>query len=180
MSSFIGSSLQKTALTLLSAVLFVGFFELNDLIFYSFEHKEGINWLFLPAGFRVILVLVLGLPGALGGSDRWTQPLARLFEWGRRRIDTLVGDEIPAKTTVVERSNSNAQPLAAAELDAGHLSNQRCSAPNGLALAGPSLDQRLGGCVAHVHWQRHWSFGHALWFQVRPGQDARPKLTPLK
>jgi hypothetical protein len=66
MSSLIGSSLQKTALALFSAVLFVCFFELNDWIFYTFEHKEGINWLFLPAGFRVILVLVLGLPGAFG------------------------------------------------------------------------------------------------------------------
>jgi len=66
MTLMIGRALQKTALTLLSAVLFMGFFELNDLIFYSLEHREGINWLFLPAGFRVILVLVLGLPGAVG------------------------------------------------------------------------------------------------------------------
>ena len=66
MTHFLSSVLQTTALTALSAVLFVGFFELNDLIFQSFEHREGINWIFLPAGFRVILVLVLGLPGALG------------------------------------------------------------------------------------------------------------------
>ncbi|WP_233200620.1 hypothetical protein [Limnohabitans sp. G3-2] len=66
MSSFVGSSLQKTVLALLSAVLFVCFFELNGWLFHDFEHKQGINWLFLPAGFRVILVLVLGLPGALG------------------------------------------------------------------------------------------------------------------
>jgi len=66
MSLLVGSALQQTALALLSAVLFVGFYELNDLIFSTFEHKQGINWLFLPAGFRVILVLVLGLPGALG------------------------------------------------------------------------------------------------------------------
>jgi hypothetical protein len=58
--------LEKTALTLLSAVLFVGFFQLNDWLFSMFEHSKGINWIFLPAGFRVILVLVLGLPGALG------------------------------------------------------------------------------------------------------------------
>ncbi|PIT78223.1 hypothetical protein B9Z31_01920 [Limnohabitans sp. G3-2] len=51
---------------MLSAVLFVCFFELNGWLFHDFEHKQGINWLFLPAGFRVILVLVLGLPGALG------------------------------------------------------------------------------------------------------------------
>ena len=27
---------------------------------------RGINWVFLPAGFRVLLVLVLGIPGAAG------------------------------------------------------------------------------------------------------------------
>lgn len=66
MKRLIERALQNAALALLSAVLFVGFFHFNDLIFYTFEHTKGINWVFLPAGFRVILVLVLGLPGALG------------------------------------------------------------------------------------------------------------------
>jgi hypothetical protein len=57
---------ETTALTTISAVLFVGFFHLNDLIFSIFEYSDGISWVFLPAGFRVILVLVMGLPGALG------------------------------------------------------------------------------------------------------------------
>jgi hypothetical protein len=57
---------EKTALALLSAVLFVSFFEFNELLFSNLEHSKGINWVFLPAGFRVILVLVLGLPGAIG------------------------------------------------------------------------------------------------------------------
>lgn len=57
---------ETTALTLFSAVLFVGFFHLNDLIFSIFEYSDGISWVFLPAGFRVILVLIMGLPGALG------------------------------------------------------------------------------------------------------------------
>ena len=56
---------ETTALTLISAVLFVGFFHLNDLIFSIFEYSDGISWVFLPAGFRVILVLIMGLPGAL-------------------------------------------------------------------------------------------------------------------
>jgi len=64
--TLVQSSVQKTALTLLSAVLFVSFFQLNEWLFLIFEHSKGINWVFLPAGFRVILVLVLGLPGALG------------------------------------------------------------------------------------------------------------------
>ena len=66
MSPLIQRTLQKTALTLISAVLFVGFFKFNDWIFHTRKHSKGVNWVFLPAGFRVILVLVLGLPGALG------------------------------------------------------------------------------------------------------------------
>ena len=57
---------EQTALTLTSAVLFVLFFQLNGWVFSNFAYNEGISWVFLPAGFRVILVLVLGLPGALG------------------------------------------------------------------------------------------------------------------
>lgn len=49
-----------------SAVFFVSFFELNNWVFSSFQYSEGINWVFLPAGFRVILVLTMGLPGAVG------------------------------------------------------------------------------------------------------------------
>jgi len=58
--------LEKTALSLVSAVLFVAFFQLNAWVFSTFHYSEGISWVFLPAGFRIILVLVLGLPGALG------------------------------------------------------------------------------------------------------------------
>lgn len=53
-------------MVLVSAFLFVEFFRLNDLLFASLEYASGVNWIFLPAGFRVLLVLVLGLPGALG------------------------------------------------------------------------------------------------------------------
>lgn len=66
MTNWVRDTLEKTALTLISAVLFVGFFQLNDWLFSIFQYSEGISWVFLPAGFRVILVLVMGLPGALG------------------------------------------------------------------------------------------------------------------
>lgn len=49
-----------------SALLFVGFFRLNDWLFSSLEFVKGVNWVFLPGGFRVLLVLVAGLPGAIG------------------------------------------------------------------------------------------------------------------
>ena len=49
-----------------STCLYVEFFRLNDLIFSRLEHISGVNWIFLPAGFRVLLVLGMGLPGAVG------------------------------------------------------------------------------------------------------------------
>lgn len=57
---------ETTALTLGSAVLFVVFFHLNGWLFADLAYREGVNWVFLPAGFRVILVLILGLQGAAG------------------------------------------------------------------------------------------------------------------
>ena len=69
-----GSSAQWALMVGLSAFLFVGFYRLNDVLFSGpFEHAQGINWVFLPSGFRVLLVLVLGWPGALGivGGTFW-------------------------------------------------------------------------------------------------------------
>ncbi|MBP6276233.1 MAG: hypothetical protein KA393_02370 [Limnohabitans sp.] len=58
--------IETTALALGSAVLFVCFFQFNGWLFADLLYREGVNWVFLPAGFRIILVLVLGLPGAMG------------------------------------------------------------------------------------------------------------------
>lgn len=58
--------LETAALTLSSAVLFVGFFHFNGWLFAELAYSQGINWVFLPAGFRIVLVLILGLPGAAG------------------------------------------------------------------------------------------------------------------
>ena len=57
---------EAVVLSLVGAALFAGFFRLNELIFSALEHSQGVNWIFLPAGFRVILVLTMGLPGAIG------------------------------------------------------------------------------------------------------------------
>lgn len=58
--------LQSGALMALSAELFYAFFLLNEWLMASLEHSQRISWLFLPAGLRVVLPLVMGLPGALG------------------------------------------------------------------------------------------------------------------
>ncbi|WP_416546122.1 hypothetical protein ACHEXK_11000 [Limnohabitans sp. DCL3] len=66
MTRLLQNALQKSTLIAISAVLFVGFFQFNSWIFASLEYSHGISWVFLPAGFRVILVLVLGTSGAFG------------------------------------------------------------------------------------------------------------------
>ncbi len=58
--------LQWVLMVLLSALLFACFFRLNDWLFDWLEYVKGVNWVFLPAGFRVLLVLAMGIPGALG------------------------------------------------------------------------------------------------------------------
>jgi hypothetical protein len=57
---------ETAALTLGSAALFVSFFHLNGWLFSNLAYAKGVNWVFLPAGFRIVLVLILGLPGATG------------------------------------------------------------------------------------------------------------------
>jgi hypothetical protein len=66
MTQLVLSVLQTIILTTLSATLYVCLFDLNAWIFSSFKHSENVTWVFLPAGFRVILVILLGLPGAFG------------------------------------------------------------------------------------------------------------------
>jgi uncharacterized membrane protein len=57
---------EAAVLCLISAILFVAFFHLNDVVFGALEHSEGVNWIFLPAGFRILLVLCMGIPACVG------------------------------------------------------------------------------------------------------------------
>lgn len=49
-----------------SALLYFGFFHFNALLFASLEVHRGANWIFLPAGLRLLCTLVLGGEGAIG------------------------------------------------------------------------------------------------------------------
>ncbi len=60
------AALETAALILISALLFVAFFDVNDWVFANLQYRQGVNWIFLPAGFRVALVLVMGLPASMG------------------------------------------------------------------------------------------------------------------
>ena len=66
MNRLMRPSLEIATMVAVSAVLYVEFFHLNNLIFAKLEHIHGVNWVFLPAGFRVLLVLGMGWAGAIG------------------------------------------------------------------------------------------------------------------
>ena len=49
-----------------SALLYFGCFHLNMSLFNTLELHSGANWIFLPAGVRLLCTLVLGMEGAIG------------------------------------------------------------------------------------------------------------------
>ena len=59
------STLQLISI-LAAAVLYFGFYHLNELLFSSLEVHKGANWIFLPAGLRLLCTLLLGGEGAIG------------------------------------------------------------------------------------------------------------------
>jgi hypothetical protein len=51
---------------LITAVTYFVFFQFNDWLFSSFELHSGANWIYLPAGLRLLCTLLLGIEGAIG------------------------------------------------------------------------------------------------------------------
>lgn len=47
-------------------VLFVATLAANELLFTRFEYARGINWVYLPAGVRLLCTLLFGEAGAIG------------------------------------------------------------------------------------------------------------------
>ena len=60
------SVLLSLVCVLLGALANYCFFWLNGLLFASLEFSSGVNWVFLPAGVNLLLVMVLGPWAALG------------------------------------------------------------------------------------------------------------------
>ena len=57
---------ETAVLIFLAAVLYWLGFEFQGWLFQFTEHVPGVNWFYLPAGLRVVFILVAGLNGALG------------------------------------------------------------------------------------------------------------------
>ncbi len=54
--------------SLISAFGYAALFYLNDLLTNNLIFGLGVNWIYLPAGLRLFLTLIFGLPGAIGIS----------------------------------------------------------------------------------------------------------------
>ena len=51
---------------IISAALYMAFFYFNQFITAPLEDARGVNWIFLPAGLRICLTLILNYSGAIG------------------------------------------------------------------------------------------------------------------
>jgi len=65
------TSLKKRAGTQLAyvgitVIAFLGLNWINELAFIQFEQSKGINWVFLPAGIRLLATLFFGIAGFAG------------------------------------------------------------------------------------------------------------------
>jgi hypothetical protein len=56
----------QVSMVLVSAVVYFFAFQLNAYLFGDWQFSAGVNWVFMPSGLRLLLVLVLLHLGALG------------------------------------------------------------------------------------------------------------------
>jgi hypothetical protein len=61
-------SLMRTGVTgfAISALAYAALFYINSWLTSELIFGSGVNWIYLPAGLRLFLTLIFGLPGALG------------------------------------------------------------------------------------------------------------------
>jgi len=51
---------------LVSALLYSALFFFNDWLTEALKYDLGVSWIYLPAGLRLLLILIFGLAGAIG------------------------------------------------------------------------------------------------------------------
>jgi hypothetical protein len=77
----------KALIVLFCAVFYVYAFELNQYLFAHLTFSQGVNWVFIPSGLRLLFVLVFWEAGAIGiviGSvyvNYTFTPDTHLFNW---------------------------------------------------------------------------------------------------
>ena len=58
--------LRSSILVLASALVYYLIFSINRFVFQSLEFSFGVNWIFIPSGVQLLLVLIAVWQGALG------------------------------------------------------------------------------------------------------------------
>ena len=57
---------QRVAAVAGTALAYFLLCELNALLFSFFDFSNGVSWIFLPSGLRLVFILILGVWGAMG------------------------------------------------------------------------------------------------------------------
>jgi hypothetical protein len=66
MSKKLGTLSELTFALLISALSYTSLFYVNNWLTSELVFSLGVNWIYLPAGLRLFLTLIFGLPGAIG------------------------------------------------------------------------------------------------------------------
>jgi len=66
MSQTLGTLSEVTFALVLSAISYTFLFYVNNWLTSELVFSLGVNWIYLPAGLRLFLTLIFGIPGAIG------------------------------------------------------------------------------------------------------------------
>jgi len=66
MSDLKRAAVKHLACVLVTTGVFLALNRVNELLFIAFEQSNGINWVFLPAGIRLLSTLLFGIAGFEG------------------------------------------------------------------------------------------------------------------
>jgi hypothetical protein len=66
MSKILAASYETTSGLIISALAYTFLFYVNNWLTSELVFSLGVNWIYLPAGLRLFLTLIFGLPAAIG------------------------------------------------------------------------------------------------------------------
>ena len=66
MADLRGKALKQLGYVVITIIAFLALNWLNELMFIQFEQTTGVNWVFLPAGVRLLSTLLFGFAGFIG------------------------------------------------------------------------------------------------------------------
>jgi hypothetical protein len=144
--------------TLASGLLFVLFHRLNAWLFSAVEVTHQVNWVFLPSGLRLLLILLLDKWGALGIvlGGFWLSIDAEDFEWDHLISPILSGGAPYVVYLWMKNWQASLEATEAERLEA-----PRCLAGDDLSGLTPACLVKLSMGFALVS-----ATAHQVWFAL--------------